>query len=124
MSAVEGLGEPGSAEATQALGRQLRRLRESAQLTQEVMVKLHGGSKTSISRYENGDRIPRTSRHASTHGMCRAAERQSRIPHRGRSRRHGRLFRNSGGTRRILQTPRRGRGQIRLNATVWELPPG
>ncbi|MGW1185131.1 helix-turn-helix domain-containing protein [Streptomyces drozdowiczii] len=59
-SEVEGVGEPGSPEAARALGRQLRRLRENAQLTQDLMVKLHGGSKTSISRYENGDRIPRT----------------------------------------------------------------
>ncbi|MFF8438152.1 helix-turn-helix domain-containing protein [Streptomyces bacillaris] len=58
-SAARGGGEPGSVEAARALGQQLRRLRESVQLTQELMVKLHGGSKTSISRYENGDRIPR-----------------------------------------------------------------
>ncbi|MFF0509128.1 helix-turn-helix domain-containing protein [Streptomyces fimicarius] len=48
-------------EAARALGEQLRRLRERAQLTQDLMVKLRGGSKTSISRYESGDRIPRTS---------------------------------------------------------------
>ena len=60
-SAVEGVGEPGSVEAARALGEQLRRLRESVQLSQELMVRLHGGSKTSISRYENGDRIPLTS---------------------------------------------------------------
>ncbi|MBV7249199.1 helix-turn-helix domain-containing protein [Streptomyces sp. MW-W600-10] len=47
-------------EAARALGKQLRRLRESAQLTQDLMVKLRGGSTTSISRYESGDRIPRT----------------------------------------------------------------
>ncbi|MER5934021.1 helix-turn-helix domain-containing protein [Streptomyces sp. NPDC002054] len=57
---LEGVGEPGSVAAARALGVQLRLLRENAKLSQRDLVALLGGSITSVSRYENGERLPRS----------------------------------------------------------------
>ncbi|MET9856929.1 helix-turn-helix domain-containing protein [Streptomyces sp. NPDC006450] len=74
---VEGAGEPGSAAAARALGVQLRLLRENAGLSQRAMVALHGGSITSVSRYENGDRLPRSSY---VEALLEEADRRGRTP--------------------------------------------
>ncbi|WP_327257104.1 helix-turn-helix domain-containing protein [Streptomyces sp. NBC_01244] len=76
-SGVEGAGEPGSVAAARALGEQLRLLRENAGLSQRAMVALHGGSITSVSRYENGDRLPRS---AYVEALLEEADRRGRAP--------------------------------------------